>query len=100
MIDTADVSTLAQHAIDAAIDVTADRLHDTTERLQQVAAARKPRKAHRMRRATLLAVVLAAIGIGVFVALQRRAETNDIAPDPFGDAAQREQRARDFASLP
>jgi hypothetical protein len=101
MIDNA-VSTLANQAIDAidaTIDATSDRLHDTTGRLQDLAQTRIERKTHRLRRATLLSLVLAAIGIGAFLMYQRRAQTRDIAPDAFGDAAQREQRARDFTSV-
>ncbi len=95
MIDNA-VSTLAHQAIDA----TSDRLHDTTERIQGVTQTSKPRKSHKLLRALLLSLAVAAIGAGVAMFLQRRTETRDVAPDAFGDAAEREQRARDFASIP
>jgi hypothetical protein len=97
MIDT-DVSSLAHDAIDA----TAERLLEIASPLQEKIASAVPppsRKPHRLLRIMLLSVVLAAIGIGIVQALQRRSQTRETAPDPFGDAAEREQRARDFATL-
>jgi hypothetical protein len=102
MIDTA-VSSLAQHAVDA----TSERLHDLAaplqeklqDKLEDKLAVTKRRERHRLRRFTLWTIVSAAIGIGVFVVLQRRAQMREVAPDAFGDAVERERGARDFATL-
>jgi TPP-dependent pyruvate/acetoin dehydrogenase alpha subunit len=75
-------------------------LHDTTERIQGMTQTRQPRKSHKFLRALLISLAVAAIGAGVAMFLQRRSETRDVAPDVFGDGAGRDQRARDFASIP
>jgi hypothetical protein len=101
MIDNA-VSSLAQQAVDA----TSERLHDLAsplqeklqDKLEEKLAVAQRRERHRLRRFTLWSFVFAAIGVGVFVALQRRAREE--VREAFDDAVQREQGARDFATLP
>jgi hypothetical protein len=101
MIENA-VSSLAQQAVDATserlLEIASPLQEKLQDKLEEKLAVATRREKHRLRRLTLWSFVFAAIGVGVFVALQRRAQMREVAPDAYGDAVEREG-ARDFATL-
>jgi len=106
MIETA-VTTLAQHAVEAAIDAAGSAKEHAVEtakdvagsakeaaqdRMQQRSRRKKPR-ARRMPKMTTWLLVLAGAGFVAWFVARKRQSSSDIVPDTFGDAVERERRA-------